>query len=113
MEKKEIHFNQKHVDESWKDQISREKEDNQSAREPSSQFSALASSLGLQALMHLGLIAEDESRPPKPNIAAARETIELLLMLKEKTKNNLTSEESRLLGSLITDLQLKFVQLQK
>lgn len=113
MEKKEIHFNPKQVDESWKDQISREKEGGGPARGAPSQFSTLASSLGLQALMHLGLIAEDEHHPPKPNVEAARETIELLLMLREKTKNNLTSEENQLLGSLIADLQLKFVQLQK
>ncbi len=113
MGEKEIHFNPKHIDESWKDQISREKEGAQPVSEPSSHFSTLVSSLGLQALMHLGLVAEDESHPPKPNVQAARETIELLAMLREKTKGNLTSGENQLLHSLIADLQLKFVQLQK
>lgn len=69
-------------------------------------FSILVMSIASSAVMAMGL--EDQSQKDK---AMARFNIDLLIMLKEKTKNNLSDEENRFLESLISDLQIKFVQI--
>jgi hypothetical protein len=69
-------------------------------------FSILTMSIASSAVMALGL--EDQGQKDK---AMARFNIDLLIMLKEKTKNNLSDEETRFLESLISDLQIKFVQI--
>ena len=113
MEDKEIHFNPKHVDESWKEQISKEKSAPHATQKGSPHFLTLVNSLGMQALMALGLLDEGRGGLKEPDPAAAKEMIDLLAMVKEKTEGNLTAEENRLITSLISDLQLKFVQLQR
>ena len=109
---KEIHFTQKHVDEFWKEDIARSKSDREN--EPGGPFpltfSGFVTSLGIQALIKLGELKAPGTEKVDLDLEAVRETIDLLLILKEKTKGNLTSEEESLLGSLIADLQMKFIQ---
>ena len=102
---------EKRVDESWKQSVSKEK------REPSEfastsplSFSTFITSLGLQAFMSMGEIKPPAGEKVEVDLGAAQETIDLLLMLKEKTKGNLAHDEDSLLSSLIADLQLRFVQ---
>lgn len=76
---------------------------------PSSLFSILALSLGNAALVGLGLVPEPESGTTTKNLELAAQNIELLAMLKEKTKGNLSSEEQHLLDGLLYDLRLKYV----
>ena len=71
-------------------------------------FSVLIMSIASTALMSLGL-APDEKGETHVDMALARFNIDLLMMLKEKTKNNLNVEESRFLESLVHDLQAKYV----
>lgn len=71
-------------------------------------FSVLIMSIASTALMSLGL-APDENGKTQVDMALARFNIDLLIMLKEKTKNNLNTEESRFLESLVHDLQAKYV----
>ncbi|OGX04302.1 MAG: hypothetical protein A3G87_05520 [Omnitrophica bacterium RIFCSPLOWO2_12_FULL_50_11] len=66
-------------------------------------------SLAVQALMSMGELAPPESEKPSVNLDAARQTIELLVMLREKTKGNLENQERELLHQLLADLQMKFV----
>ncbi|OGW84368.1 MAG: hypothetical protein A3C35_01680 [Omnitrophica bacterium RIFCSPHIGHO2_02_FULL_46_11] len=75
-------------------------------------FSAFITSIGIQALIHLGELKAPGSKEAQIDLNAVQETIDLLLMLKEKTKGNLTSDEETLLTSLIADLQFKFVHRQ-
>ena len=70
-------------------------------------FSNLILSIASSALLKMGLDPEGKEEKDR-NIA--RYNIDLLSLLKEKTKNNLTEKEMKLLNSCIQDLQLKFVQ---
>jgi len=74
-------------------------------------FSTFLLSLGTSALVQLGE-APDPTRggQPCPDLAGARQTIDLLGLLEVKTKGNLEPGEERLLRSLLADLRLKFVQ---
>ncbi len=73
-------------------------------------FGTVVLSLGSSALVHLGEIQHPETAEAKENLDLARQTIDLLAMLEEKTKGNLTNEEARFLRDLLADLRLKFVE---
>ncbi len=73
-------------------------------------FGTFVLSLGSSALVHLGEIQHPETAEAKENLALARQTIDLLAMLEEKTKGNLTPQESSFLRDLLADLRLKFVE---
>jgi hypothetical protein len=73
-------------------------------------FSVLTMSIASSAAMALGLAPNPESGETNKDKDMARFNIDLLIMLKEKTKNNLTADENRFLDSVINDLQLKYVQ---
>ena len=111
MDEKDVHFTKKRVDESWKENISKEKMQTSEAAEPGPvSFATFITSLGIQALVRMGELKPPGAEKIEVDLEAAQETIDLLLMLKEKTKNNLAPEEKTLVDSLISDLQLKFVQ---
>lgn len=74
-------------------------------------FSMLAMSIASSALMAMGLSPNQDNKT-EVDKHLARFNIDLLLMLKEKTTDNLTSEEKNFLDHVIQDLQIKFVQLQ-
>ena len=76
-------------------------------------FTTFVFSLGSSALMHLGDAPHPETGVVQKNLVLARETIDLLDMLREKTKGNLTAEEERFLGALLYDLRLRYVQAAK
>jgi len=78
---------------------------------PPATFEFLTQSLLMQAQMHLGLLhfGEEKDRP-EPDFRAARHSIDLLAMLQEKTKGNLTIEEQRLIENSLTELRFRFVQ---
>lgn len=73
-------------------------------------FSTLTLSIGSSAAMALGLVPNPVSGKTEKDVNVARFNIDLLRMLRDKTKNNLSSEEQTFLDSVIADLQLKFVQ---
>jgi len=66
-------------------------------------------SLRAQAEMQLGLMHFGEEEKPEPDLELARHTIDLLALLLEKTKGNLTLEEQRLLENSLTELRFRFV----
>ncbi len=79
-------------------------------------FSTLVLSLGTTALYQLGEIGDSEGGAEKraePNLAIAKQTIDTLEMLSEKTRGNLTDTESKLLESILYDLHMKFVEARK
>jgi hypothetical protein len=74
---------------------------------PPIDFTTFVLSLSTSALASLG---EDTSgADPKLQLALARQTIDLLVLLEDKTQGNLTGEEERLLAQVLTDLKLKYV----
>jgi hypothetical protein len=72
-------------------------------------FSGLLLSLASSALMHLGAPTPDGSTAPV-NLPRAQEMIDLLGVLEEKTKGNLTPDESALLGNMLYTLRLRYVE---
>ncbi|MCM8790316.1 MAG: DUF1844 domain-containing protein [Candidatus Omnitrophica bacterium] len=103
---------QKKVDEAWKESVNRDKETppDQAGREmPEASFGVFISSLMMEALVALGEIENPLSKKKDRNLAHAKFVIDTLAMLQEKTKNNLTSEESGALESILYDLRMRFV----
>lgn len=76
-------------------------------------FGLLTLSLGNAALVGLGLMPEPETGTTSKNLDLAAHNIELLAMLQEKTKGNLSAEEKHLLEGLLYDLRLKYIEGQK
>jgi len=79
---------------------------------PSIDFNTFVLSLSTSALMHLGKLpgAEDDSTV---NLAHARQSIDCISLLEEKTRGNLTGEEERLITEVLYDLRLRFVAATK
>ena len=76
-------------------------------------FSTFLISLGTSAMIQLGDAPDPTSGGMlKPDPEGARQTIDLLGLLEEKTRGNLDSAEAELLGNLLADLRLRAVQLQ-
>jgi len=77
---------------------------------PPASFEFLVLSLRMQARAHLGLLQLGDEPPQSPNLPLARHTIDLLAVLEEKTRGNLTREEERLLQNTLTELRFLYVQ---
>ena len=77
---------------------------------PSIDFYAFLQSLYVNALMALGEVENPESKQFSTNLELARQNIDILSMLRNKTAGNLTPEEDSLLQELIPQLQLLFVK---
>jgi len=77
---------------------------------PAASFTFLVLSLRTQVEMQLGLLRFGEEEKGEPDLAVARHTIDMLGMLLEKTKGNLSLEEQRLLENSLTELRFRFVQ---
>ena len=71
---------------------------------------ALVGSLGSSALIALGLVKHPSTGTFLKDKKMAKFNIDLLIVLKEKTRGNLSKEEEQALDSIISDLQLKYVE---
>jgi hypothetical protein len=81
---------------------------------PPPSFTFLVLSFRAQAEMQLGLVNFGEGEEqPKPDLILARHTIDLMAMLLEKTKGNLSIDEQRLLENSLTELRFRFVQVSE
>lgn len=76
---------------------------------PPASFDFLVLSLATQAQMALGLFPLEDGKTER-NLVIAKHFIDLLGVLQDKTRNNLTLEEQRLLENSITELRFRFVQ---
>src|SRR5689334_1673291 len=77
---------------------------------PPATFTFLVLSLRAQTEMQLGLMHFGEEEKPEPDLQLARHSIDLLGVLQEKTKGNLSLEEQRLLENSLTELRFRYVQ---
>lgn len=77
---------------------------------PEINFSTFVISLSAQALAHLGEIPDPVQHAVRVDLDAARQVIDILGMLREKTKGNLDSAEEPLLGNILYDLRMKYVE---
>jgi len=73
-------------------------------------FSTFLLSLSTQALAHLGEIPDPVSHRVDIDLGAAKQMIDILGLLQEKTKGNLDQAESRLLDGVLYDLRLRYVE---
>lgn len=80
---------------------------------PTTRFATFVQQLVVQAYMFLGLLSDRYQPAMKPDPAGAREMIEILVMLQEKTAGNLTAAESEFLTTAIGELKLAYVQRTK
>ena len=72
-------------------------------------FSTLLLSLASSAVLAMGLDKNPHTNQYEKDLNVARFNIDMLKLLKEKTKNNLSAEEQQFLDSVVSDLQLKYV----
>ena len=77
---------------------------------PALHFNAFVLSLGSSALINLGQAPDPVTgKTQDPDLMLAQESIDLLALLEEKTKGNLTPEESRFLQTMLYDLRMRFI----
>jgi hypothetical protein len=105
------------VDSDWKQQAQREKEQlaeqlEQHPREaPPASFTELVNVLLMQVMVGLGMVGGPGGERIPPNIEAAKHFIDLLEVLEQKTRNNLTPEEKKLLDQVLYEIRMMYVQL--
>ena len=117
------------IDEDWKARVEREKEEAKKAQEEAAQqetpgaetsedanaaedaasFGGLVSGLAMQAMMSLGVLAPRDAKEIQVDLQGAKFIIDTLIVLREKTKGNLTPDEQGFLAESLAELQQTFV----
>ena len=77
---------------------------------PEITFSSFLFSLSTSAFVHLGAVPDPATGGAEKNLSLAKQTIDLLGLLREKTRNNLTKEEEDLFDHLLYDLRLRYIK---
>jgi len=76
-------------------------------------FSTFVLGLSTQALLHLGEIPDPISNTTQRDLGAAKHVIDILAILREKTRSNLEPDEEALLDSMLYDLRMRYVELSR
>jgi hypothetical protein len=76
-------------------------------------FSTFVLGLASTVLIHLGDAPNPETGAPTVNLVLARQTLDLIELLRQKTKGNLSGDEEQLFASLLTDLRLRYIDKQR
>ena len=113
------------IDEDWKQEAQKEKELLAAQEEaekkeheeekghgplPQGNFAALISMLTTQTLFALGLLHIKGQEKKEPDLELARYNIDMLEVLQEKTKGNLTQEEETVLSNTLSELRMGYVK---
>ena len=77
---------------------------------PELNFATFVFSLGTSAMYHFGDFPDPVTKKAERNLEAAKQTIDILAILKEKTRGNLNDDEDRLLESLLYELRMRYVR---
>jgi len=114
------------IDEDWKSQVEREREElnaepeadpeanpDQATGLPPASFLLLATTLATQAMAGLGQLPDPIEKKPIVNLQLAQHYIEMLAVLEEKTKGNLTDEEQEMLGSVLYQLRSVYIAVDR
>jgi hypothetical protein len=96
-----------------KDRSKMEEEVTQEMPFPEVNFSTFIFSLNTSALLHLGEIPDPATGKEQEDLAMAKQTIDLIAMLQEKTQGNLTPDEENLVKHILYDLRMRYVQKSK
>lgn len=116
-----VNHSGKKVDEAWKEQAQREKEEwakkEKERREqlkniklPQASFLNFLSGIATQTLMQLGELANPFTREKHVSLDEAKYSIDLIAVLEEKTKGNLSEEEQRYQTAILYDLRMRYVE---
>ena len=89
------------------------KEQGRSPKDFEMNFEKLVASLYTTAIMQLGLDPASGQMKYQPDIIAARQTVDMLSILQDKTKGNLDAKESRLLDSILYELRMAYIEITK
>ncbi len=113
------------VDDDWKSQVEKEKQvdassldagisgvDDSSATPPDASFETLVTMLFTQGMAALGQLPGGDSRPAPINKPFAKYFIDTIELLGEKTKGNVSDDESKMLGEVLHVLRLTFVSVK-
>ncbi|MFH0826988.1 MAG: DUF1844 domain-containing protein [Candidatus Omnitrophota bacterium] len=106
----------KNIDESWKEAVEKEKEKLEKGGKfvpPEPDFKFFISTLSLQASIAMGYIPNTSSNKTEEDLTQARFLIDTLDMLKEKTKGNLSEEESTFLENMLYELRMGYISKTK
>jgi hypothetical protein len=98
---------------SQKTKDEKKEQDTQRIPLPEVNFNSLIFSLSSSALLNMGDIAEPQTGERKKDLPMAKYSIDIISMLQEKTKGNLTEEEHKFLDSILADLRLRYVKASK
>ena len=121
------------VDDDWKEQAQKEKEELKKEEKaveeskpeeaepqtgerpplPPANFPGLVSMLATQVFFALGLIATEQNKDAQPDLDMAKFNIDMLIVLEEKTKGNLSDDEEKMLTDTLGQLRMAFVQVSK
>ncbi len=117
------------IDEDWKAQAQKEKEDLVKEAEakkdtkeeqeqvkkqmPAADFSGLVSMLTTQAFFALGLIRTEEDKEQPADLQSAKYNIDMLEVIEQKSKGNLTEDEEKLLSGALHQLRMSFVKISQ
>ncbi len=77
---------------------------------PEINFTSFIFSLSTSALIQLGEVEDPFTQKKEKHLPLAKQTIDLIGMLKEKTKGNLTSEEEKFIDQVLFDLRMRYVK---
>ena len=77
---------------------------------PEINFATFVVSLNASALLNLGAIEDPATGQSNKNLAMAKQTIDILSLLEEKTKGNLSTEETNLIKNILYDLRIIYVK---
>jgi len=80
---------------------------------PEINFATFIISLNASALLHLGVMEDPATGKKVKNLPLGKQTIDILGMMEEKTKGNLSKEEENLLKNILYDLRIIYVKEQK
>ena len=76
-------------------------------------FGTFLMSLSTEALVHLGEMPDPAGGQPQPDLAMAQQLVDILGMLRDKTRGNLDHDEQALLDAILFDLRMKYVEIAR
>ena len=88
-------------------------DDSQRPPLPEVNFNSLIFSLSSSALLHLGEIADPQTGQKRKDLPMSKHSIDIIAMLKDKTKGNLNDEEQKFIDNILADLRLRYVKAVK
>ena len=77
---------------------------------PEINFATFIFSLNTSALVHMGMLEDPSTQSKSKNLPMAKQTIDILCMMEEKTKGNLSPDEESMLKNILYDLKIMYVK---